>query len=241
MKIESIHNEHIKYLKKLKEKKYRDEEGLFLVEGDHLVEEALKYGIVKEIISIDTFSSNIKNTLVSEQVMKSLSNQMSPSKIMAVVEKQKEKELKGTILFLDGIQDPGNLGTILRSAVAFKVSNIVLSNDTVDIYNEKVIRATEGMLFHLNILRRDTTSFLASLKEEKYQIYGTDVRDGEDVSQIDFPEKSCIIIGNEGKGMSNQAKSYTSKNIYIKMSKECESLNAGVAASIILYERSKHI
>ncbi len=241
MKIESIHNSHIKELAKLKEKKYRDEQGLFLIEGEHLIKEALKYGKVKEVLSLEEKEYHVPNILVTKDILKKISSQVTPSNEIAVVEKLQEKEMKGTILFLDGIQDPGNLGTIIRSSAAFHLNNIVLSMDSVDLYNEKVVRSTEGMLFQLNIERKSTKEFLQSLKEQNYTIYGTDVANGEKLSDISFEENSCLIIGNEGKGMSDLARSFVTKNISIEMSSSCESLNAGVAASIILYERSKRL
>ena len=241
MKIESMQNEHLKYLMKLKEKKYRDQEGLFLIEGDHLIKEALNYGLVQEIVSLKKIDVPVKNIVVNEQIMKKLSFQVSIPSQMAVVKKLEEKPLEGTILFLDGIQDPGNLGTIIRSAIAFQVKQIVLSKDSVDLYNDKVLRSTQGMLFQVNILRRETSPFLSNLKEAGYKIYGSDVRNGEDVSNINFDPKTCIVIGSEGKGMKEETRKLVDKNIYIKMASTCESLNAGVAASIILYERSKHL
>ena len=140
-------------------------------------------------------------------------------------------------MVLDNIQDPGNLGTIIRSAVAFGIDTIVLSNDSVDLYNPKVVRSTKGMLFKVNVIVRDIPTFLKEL--EGYTIYGTDVLDGVDIRNEILPDKIVIVIGNEGMGISNIVRKYCHKFIYIGMNKECESLNAGVAASIIMYEVSK--
>ena len=141
--IESVNNERIKEYSKLNTKKYRDESGLFIVEGEHLVEEALKKTQAVEIYSLDE-----TYTQVSESVMRKLSSLSTPPNVLAVCKKLEEGELKGNILILENLQDPGNLGTIIRSSVAFNIDTIVLSLDSVDLYNSKVIRATQGMLFN---------------------------------------------------------------------------------------------
>lgn len=235
MKIESLQNKKIKEWCKLQNKKYRDEKGLFLIEGNHLIEEAQKYNLIKETISTEKLE--IENSYqVTNEIMKKLSTQKSPSNIIAVCKKKEEKEYGDRILVLDYIQDPGNLGTIIRSAVAFSYDTLILSEDTVDLYNEKVIRSTEGMLFHLNIVRRDITEELRNLKVQNYQIYGTNVKNGENLNKIKFANKIAIIIGNEGKGMNEKLEQFIDKNIYIPMNASCESLNAAISASIIMYE-----
>ena len=139
MNITSLQNEKVKYWLKLKDKKFRDTEGVYLVEGIHLVTEALKNNMVREIISSkeSTFSPHY---IVTRDILKKLSSQVTPDEIFAVVYKNKEKEVNGPLIILDGLQDPGNLGTIIRSASAFSFDSICLSLDTVDLYNEKVIR-----------------------------------------------------------------------------------------------------
>ena len=154
---------------------------------------------------------------------------------MAVCNKLESKELGSRIIALDNIQDPGNLGTIIRSAVAFNFDTIVISNDSVDVYNSKVIRATQGMLFNVNIVVTDITSFLNDIKTD-YKIIGTDVVGGKSVSDFKKLGKFAIIVGNEGQGISSDTKKLCSDFVYIPMSKDCESLNVGVAASIIMYE-----
>ena len=148
-----------------------------------------------------------------------------------------EKEIQGNVCLLDNIQDPGNLGTIIRSAVAFDIKTIILSNDSVDLYNDKVIRASEGMLFHINIIRMDLKDAIKELKEKNYTIYGTDVIKGTTLKEIAFDDKTAITIGNEGQGMKEELKKLSDKMIHIPIN--CESLNAGVAASIIFYEVTK--
>ena len=238
MHITSINNEYIKEISKLNEKKYRDKLNKYLIEGLHLVIEALKYDIIDTIIIREDFSyeTNIKHIIVSNEVMKKLSDNPSIPKIMAVVNK-KESTISGNkILLLDRLQDPGNLGTIIRSAVAFNFDTIILSNDTVDLYNSKVLRSTQGMLFNINILRQDLTNVINELKNNNYTIYGTKVDNGNDVKEINNTNKFALIIGNEGTGISDNILKQCDKYLYIKMNNNCESLNAGVAASILMYE-----
>lgn len=238
MHITSINNEYIKEISKLNEKKYRDKSNKYLIEGLHLVTEALKYDIIDTIIIREDFSyeTNIKHIIVSNEVMKKLSDNPSIPKIMAIVNK-KESTISGNkILLLDRLQDPGNLGTIIRSAVAFNFDTIILSNDTVDLYNSKVLRSTQGMLFNINILRQDLTNVINELKNNNYTIYGTKVDNGYDVKEINNINKFALIIGNEGTGISDNILKQCDKYLYIKMNNNCESLNAGVAASILMYE-----
>ena len=236
MLITSVNNEHIKELVKLKDKKYRDQSDTFLVETKHLVLEAYKEGLVKELIleQNELFPLDVDTLYVSPEVLKKLSSTNTPSKVMAVVYKKKEK-----VLILDNIQDPGNLGTIIRSAVAFNIDTIVLSNDTVDLYNPKVVRSNQGMMFHVNIIKRNIISFIHELKNEGYKIVGTKVTNGHDVRDAKIYSHFALIIGNEGKGISYDVDNLCDEYLYIKMDNNCESLNASVAASILMYEISK--
>ena len=239
MNIESVKNNKVKEWSKLKIKKYRDETNLFLIEGDHLLNRAIVKGKIKEIISTDKTMEipGIPFYLVTESIMKRISNQVSSTKVIGVCEKLKEREILGNVCLLDNIQDPGNLGTIIRSAVAFNIDTIILSKDSVDLYNDKVIRSSEGMLFDLNIIRADLKEKIEDLKKKEYKIYGTDVMNGTNLKEIKFSDKTAIIIGNEGKGMREELKSICDELIHIQIN--CESLNASVAASIIFYEVTK--
>lgn len=240
MLITSLNNEHIKELLKLKEKKYRDLSNTFLIEGRHLVLEAYREKkIVELILEQDELFPLDTNTLyVSSSVMKKLSDLSTPSNVMAVVEKLDEKPIGEKILILDNIQDPGNLGTIIRSAVAFNFDTIVLSPKTVDLYNPKVVRSTQGMMFHTNIIIREPVKFINELKKEGYKIVGTKVTNGVDVRESKTYSHFALIIGNEGKGMSEELSELCDEYLYIKMNDQCESLNAAVAASILMYEIS---
>ena len=170
--------------------------------------------------------------------MKRISMQVSISPVIALCKKMEEKDILGPTLILDGIQDPGNLGTIIRSAVAFSMPNIILSDDAVDLYNPKVIRSTEGMIFHVNVIRRNLREFLPTLKKD-YQIIGTDVRKGVNIRDLSLNSNYGIVIGSEGSGMG-VSREFCDTFIKIPMSDKCESLNAGVSASIIMYECDNH-
>lgn len=232
MNITSKTNEKVKYWVNLKDKKFRSQEKRFLIEGDHLIKEAEKAGLIEYKISVVDSNTDY---FVTEDIMKKISDQKSISYNAAVVKFMKEDSINGNVLILDGVQDPGNLGTIIRSAVAFNIDTIVLSDDSVDLYNPKVIRATEGMIFNINILRRNLSEFIPTLKNLGIKIIGTSVTEGIDVRNIE-KENIAVVIGNEGNGMSEEVKKLCDKFINIPISNSCESLNAGVAASIIMYE-----
>lgn len=237
MEITSINNERVKYYKKLQEKKYRKEYNRFLVEGEHLVKEALECGIVDEVLLIDDIDIDCKKVFLTKEIMKKISMLETPSNIMAVCHII-DKKLEGNkILLLDNIQDPGNLGTIIRSAVAFSIDTIILSEDTVDCYNSKVIRGSQGMLFKINVIRENIHSIIDNLKEKGYTIYGTKVDGGTSLKDSSLnKDKFVIIMGNEGEGVSFDVLDKCDKYLYIKTNEKTESLNVGVAASIILYE-----
>jgi len=166
----------------------------------------------------------------------------NPSTIMALCKMDEEEEIKGErILMLDGIQDPGNLGTIIRSALAFNVDTIVLSPECVDLYNPKVIRSTQGMLFGINIIRKDLKTVIETLKREEIPIYGTRVEYGEDVVNLKRKDRIRfgLIMGNEGQGVKREILEICDKYLFIDMNDNVESLNVAVATSILLYELNK--
>ena len=237
MLITSVNNDKVKELVKLKDKKYRDKVNEFFVEGKDLCDSAYENGVLRELYILDGYDNiydGIPYTYVSYDVMKKISDMASVSSYFGVCSKKVEDAIGNKVIVLDDIQDPGNLGTIIRSAVAFGVDTVVLSNGTVDMYNPKVVRSTKGMLFKVNVIVRDIVSFLKEL--DNYTIYGTDVLDGVDIRCENISEKVAIVIGNEGNGISEDVRKCCQKFIYIGMNENCESLNAGVASSIIMYE-----
>ncbi len=238
--IESIHNDHVIKWQHLQNKKYRDETNEYLVETEHLVKEAIKSGYAKEIICLENYQIDTKLPVykVTKQVMQKISSLVSIPTICAVCEKKEEKEITGNVLILDGIQDPGNLGTIIRSAIAFNFQDIILSLDTVDLYNPKVIRSCEGMNFHTNIIRTDIKKFITEHKN--YIFYATDVSKGTSLHNFCKPkEKIGIVIGSEGKGVKKEIKDICNYLLNIPMNPKCESLNAAISASILMYEVTK--
>lgn len=244
MLITSLENEKVKNYIKLKNKKYRDLTNSFIVEGEHLVLEAYRAGLLEEIIleqssvfPIDL--PNDKKVYVPQVILDKISDVENPPYVMGLCRKKEESDNLGSrILMLDGVQDPGNLGTILRSSKAFNVDTVVLNLDTVDLYNPKVIRATQGMFFHMNVVRRDLVDEINKLKSEEIPIYVTRVEYGEDIRYLKSKDKRkfALVMGNEGKGVREEIKDLADKYIYIEMNDMVESLNVGVATSILLYE-----
>ena len=232
MNITSLQNEHVKYWNSLKEKKVRDKERRFLIEGDHLINEAKRQNLIIETISVIDSTADY---LVTENIMKKISSQTSISYNAAVVRFIPEDSISGNIIILDGIQDPGNLGTIIRSCIAFNFTTIILGDNSVDLYNPKVVRATEGMIFHINVLRRNLVEFIPTLKNLGYKIVGTDVINGVDIKNLKHDD-IALVLGSEGQGMSKSVRELCDEFVYINMNKSCESLNVGVAASILMYE-----
>ena len=237
MIITSLDNPKIKYLASLSKAKERKQEQKFIVEGKHLVDEAKKSGLLEEVILFDDNYDFDKKLIVSEKVMKKLSFQDSLPSIMGVCKIKDNKLIGSKYLLLDGIQDPGNLGTIIRSSLAFGVDTIVLSKDSVDLYNDKVIRSTQGMIFHINIIRCDLEDVINKIKGG-IKIIGTSLGDSTPLRSIDKLERYALIVGNEGNGVKKEILDLCDDIVRIEMNKDVESLNVGVATSIILYEMS---
>lgn len=241
MVITSLENSKIKLINKLKQKKHRDKENKFIVETFNIIKEANKEEILKEVFILKgeelPFDLNCPVNEVTKEVMDKIKS-INTSKILGICEKKDQNSYKGSkYLMLDGIQDPGNLGTIIRSAVAFKIDTIILSNTCCDIYNDKTLRATEGAIFKTNIIKKDLVDAINDLKQKNINVYGTNVVNGIEVSNIE-KDNFCIIMGSEGNGISKEVEKEVNKNIYIKI-QDVESLNVAVATSIILYELSK--
>ena len=237
--IESINNERIKNYSKLLNKKYRDETNMYLISTVHLVKEALKKNIVVEIFLLEGNENNYGNvTYVKENVMRKLTDLKTLPSVVAVVKKENSKEINGNVILLDGIQDPGNLGTIIRSAVAFNVDTIILGNNTVDIYNEKTLRASEGMVYNINFIKDDLINIIPKLKDMDYKVIGTSVTKGKNIKDLN-KDKIAFVVGNEGNGISEQVLDLCDDYVYIKMNNKCESLNVAIASSIIMYELNK--
>ena len=236
-KITSLNNFHIKELAKLTDSKERIKRGEVLVEGAHLVKEAYNLNILKEVLIVDEadFLEGVTNILVTSEIIKKLSTTSTPQGVLGVAKiEAKEITLGDTILILDGVSDPGNFGTIVRSAKAFNVSSIIVAGG-IDIYNEKVVRATQGAIFKMPIIKMDLKEAITLLKDKGYLIYTTALKQAIDLEEIKVVNKYALIVGNEAKGVSDDAIKYSDKVIKIKMNENVESLNVAIATAICIY------
>lgn len=241
MLITSTDNKKIKEIVKLNQKKYRDIENKFIIETENLIKEAYIEGVLEELYILEneslSFNVDCPTYYVTDRVMNKIKN-INTSKYIGICTKKDSKEYIGKrYLMLDKVSDPGNLGTIIRSAAAFNIDTIILSEDSCDVYNDKTIRATEGALFKLNIVRENLEEAINNLQKLNINIFGTDVLKGETIDIVP-KDNFCIVIGNEGSGISEKVKNKLEKNVHLKTN-NVESLNVAVATSIILYELSK--
>ena len=244
MLITSLDNDRIKGYIKLKDRKYRKKTNTFIVEGRHLVLEAYKAGKIIELIleKDEVLPLDLPIVYVTNEIINRISEMENPSTVMALCKMDEKEEVTGNkILMLDGIQDPGNLGTIIRSSLAFNVDTIVLSPECVDLYNPKVIRSTQGMIFGINIVRCELESVIDKLKQQEIPVYGTNVEYGEDVTILKEKDKTRygLVMGNEGQGVRREILEMCDKYLFIDMNDKVESLNVAVATSILLYELNK--
>lgn len=257
MVITSKDNDLIKHIRKLKEKKYRDEFGEFIIEGAKMIEEAIEEKVpIKYIIVCDdckTENSMTQEQLydiakyecvyVSEKVFSFITDVTTPQGMMAIVEKPIKSENKidykaENFLLLDSIQDPGNMGTILRTADSLNMKQIIVSPGTADCYNTKVVRSTMGAIFRVNVIERDLEKVIKEMKKRGIKVYATDLKTDQTIYQADYT-KSAVIIGNEANGVSQEILELADERIKIPMTGKTESLNAAVATGIILYEMNR--
>lgn len=242
--IRSLQNEQIKNFARLKEKKYRDETGLFLVEGDHLVRMAIEAGCLTTLlVSEDDLENYLdiidedKTIIVTESIINKLSFTKTPQNIIGVAKQSAyDKKDARKVLVLDTLQDPGNVGTLIRSALAFNYDKIYASESTVDIYNEKVIRASQGAIFKINIVKKELNNIYRILKNNDFDIVVTTLNDNSIyLEELKVKDNFAIVLGNEGNGVSEVSLRNATKVVKIKMSDKIDSLNVGVAGSIIMY------
>lgn len=235
--IDSVNNEKVKYFKRLRDKKYILEEKKYIVESEHLVEEAYKSGLLLEVITSKSDTNyDVKTTLVSEKVLKSISLLPSVPNIMGVVKYKEDNEIVGKkIVLLDNVQDPGNVGTIIRSALAFNVDTVILSNDSVNLFNDKMIRSSEGTIFKMNVIKMDLRSAIEKIHSLGIKVYYADMNGIIDLDNAKINDYA-LVLGSEGKGISDYIKELSDESINIPMNNLCESLNVSVTGGIIMYK-----
>ncbi len=244
-RIDSVKNPQVKGWKKLHTKKERDKTGLFIVEGFHLVEEALKHKEnIKEVIISDEVEipsawnvDDVSIVWVKPDVMKAISDTETPQGAAAICYQSVMTELPSVqkVLLLDAIQDPGNLGTIIRTAEAAGIELVVIGEGSVDVYNSKVIRSTQGAIFHFPILKGNLGEVIAQLKEQNVAIYGTSLQNGKPYQEVQTASSFALMVGNEGNGVREEFLQQTDANLYIPIYGKSESLNVAVAAGILVY------
>lgn len=234
--INSRENKQIKWLFKLQKKKYRDESNTFLIYGDQIINEAKNAGYQLEIY---TSNPNKEGILISEALMKELSLTQTPFDVLAITQKVDPKPYSNRVLVLDEIQDPGNLGTLIRTAAGFGFNTIISSLDTADYYNDKTIRATQGTLFNMNLINRDLEEALGVLKRDNYQILMSTPKKAKKISNVPLNNKVVLVLGNEGNGISKYLFRFADELVTIETS-GIESLNVSIAGAILMYEVSKH-
>lgn len=235
-RITSVQNAHIKKLCRLHQKKERDEAGQFLIEGEHLIQEALKANIIEEILYDEDCPFDFENvTPVTENVMAKLSSNISAVHCIAVCRKlHLSMQDAHRILILDDIQDPGNLGTLIRTAVSFRFDGIYCSEKTVDLYNEKVIRSTQGALFAIPAVYTELVPAIKDLQQKGFSVIGTSLQNAMPMAEVKPSDRMAIVLGNEGNGVSAEVLQTCDRNVRIEMN-GFESLNVAVAGGILMY------
>lgn len=249
--ISSKENEIIKHIKKLNEKKYRDEKKQYIIEGIKIVEEAIKENAqIEEIILCeenikeipkDLISkiANYKAIYVTEKIYKILTQVVNPQGIIAIIKKEEKTEIKydeDIIVVLDDIQDPGNLGTILRTVDSIGLRQIIVSKGTADAYNPKVVRSTMGAIFRVNVIERENIKeAIKEMKQNQYQLVVTSLQTEKEIYDINY-NKKIIVMGNEANGVSKEIQDIADEKVKIPMLGKTESLNVSIATGVVLYE-----
>lgn len=253
--ITSLTNARVKQWVQLKERKYRNREGLFIAEGIHLVQEALRSkasvhcivydmeaGIPSELREWASSSLDVEWIEVPEAIIKKCTDTETPQPIFAVIGKPRYdyrlllEAVKPLVIVVDGVQDPGNLGTIIRSADAVGATGVVIGKGTVDLYNSKTVRSTMGSLFHLPVVEADLSQLLPEVKKQGIRVVSTSLQATHTCYSYDFTEPTWFVVGNEGKGVSPEVNALVEDHIIIPMKGQAESLNVAMATTVMLYE-----
>lgn len=252
--ITSKDNELIKHIRKLKDKKYRDESNEYVVEGVKLVEEAVKENAkIKQIIVCEdtTRTYEIPTHImleiakyecisVSDKIFNIITQVTNPQGIMAIIEKNAQDTqidyAQDIIVVLDDVQDPGNLGTILRTVDSIGLNQIIVSKGTADAFNSKVVRSTMGAIFRIKIIEvENLAQAIKEMRKHHFKLMVTSLQTENSIYDIDF-NKKIIVIGNEANGVSKEIQDMADEKAKIPMLGRTESLNASVAAGVVMYE-----
>lgn len=252
--ITSKDNELIKHIRKLKDKKYRDESNEYVVEGVKLVEEAVKENAkIKQIIVCEdtTRTYEIPTHImleiakyecisVSDKIFNIITQVANPQGIMAIIEKNAQNAkidyTQDIIVVLDDVQDPGNLGTILRTVDSIGLNQIIVSKGTADAFNSKVVRSTMGAIFRIKIIEvENLAQAIKEMRKHHFKLMVTSLQTKNSIYDIDFYKK-IIVIGNEANGVSKEIQDMADEKAKIPMLGRTESLNASVAAGVVMYE-----
>ncbi len=223
-RIISLENTKVKYWTKLKTKKGRQEFNKFLIEGKNIVQEATAAGVVEEYI---TTNNNIEGALVSEKVMNKITGAVTPQEIAAVCSIKEKKELGDKVIFLRNVQDPGNVGTIIRTAAAFGFTDVVVQG--ADPFSDKALRSSQGAIFKTNVIHtKNITDFFG-----KHQLIATTLESGaKDFNELKPKKPFALIMGNEGNGLDQEIISKADEKIYIPI--QFESLNVAIASALLM-------
>lgn len=253
-RITSNQNPHVKRWSKLQTKKGRKESGTYLLEGWHLVSEALKAGIeLVEIMVVNPndwdqlsqISSTTTRYEITAEVAKHIATTKTPQGVFATAVVNDELstipvDLTGQWLLLDELQDPGNVGTIVRTADAAGLTGVIFGNGSVDVYNPKVVRSMQGSQFHIKLLTGNLLEWLVAFNQQHIPSYGTELNpQAVSFDQVATGGSFGLIMGNEGNGTSRELLAATSQNLYIPMQGKAESLNVAVAAGILMFQLTK--
>jgi len=232
--MDALSKNKIKWIRSLRLKKNRDAEGLFIVEGTKMVQEILNGDIaeIEYLVTTDeSFDSQMIALLTDASTMKSISGLSTPGSLLAVVRKPEfQIESISWTLALDGVQDPGNMGTIIRTADWFGIKEIVCSHNTVDCFNPKVIQSTMGSIFRVNVKYQDLKEYFDT---DSRPVYGA-LLEGENMNFINSPKEGILLMGNEGNGISSELIDTISHPIHIPGKGAAESLNVAVATGVLL-------
>ncbi|HFI0701190.1 TPA: TrmH family RNA methyltransferase [Streptococcus suis] len=240
--IRSKSNNLIKQIKKLQQKKYR--RSSYLIEGWHLLEEALKAGArIEHILVVEEHVDRVaqleKVTVVSPEIMQDLADSKSPQGVvaqLALPSQELPDQLAGKYLVLEDVQDPGNVGTIIRTADAAGFDGVFLTNKSADIYNMKVLRSMQGSHFHLPIYRLPIGDIFSTLKHHQVDILATTLSSQSvDYRQVAPGSTFALVMGNEGQGISDFVAEEANQLVHITMPGQAESLNVAIAAGILVF------